>query len=62
MKGSRPLRVATHSPEAEVNLPLDVQGVLEDARLQGRSERREEATGWAGECWPTVLSRETGVW
>ena len=62
MKGSRPLRVATLSPEAEVNLPLDVQDVLEESMLRGQSEKREEATGWPGECWPTVLSLETGVW
>ena len=30
--------------------------------LRGQSEKREEATGWPGECWPTVLSLETGVW
>ena len=46
MKGSRPLRVATLSPEAEVNLPLDVQDVLEESMLRGQSEKREEATGW----------------
>jgi len=62
MKGSQALGVATLSPEAEVNLPLDVQDVLEESMLRGQSEKREEATGWPGECWPTVLSLETGVW
>ena len=61
-KGSRPLGFATPSSEAEVNLPLDVQDVLEESMLRGQSEKREEATGWPGECWPTVLSLETGVW
>ena len=35
MNGSRPLGVATLSPEAEVNLPLDVQDVLEESMLRG---------------------------
>ena len=41
MKGSRPLGVATLSPEAEVKLPLDVQDVLEESMLGGpRSEKK----------------------
>ena len=62
MKGSQPLGVATPSPEAEVKLQLDVQDVLAESMLRGQSEKREEATGCLGECWPTVLSLETGVW
>ena len=62
MKSSQPLGVATTSPEAEVKLQLDVQDVLEESMLRGQSEKREEATGCPGECWPTVLSLETGVW
>ena len=62
MKGSQPLGVATPSPEAEVKLQLDVQDVLEESMLRGQSEKREEATGCPGECRPTVLSLETGVW
>ena len=54
--------ICNPSSEAEVNLPLDVQDVLEESMLRGQSEKREEATGWPGECWPTVLSLETGVW
>ena len=61
MKGSWPLGFATPSSEAEVNLPLDVQDVLEESMLRGQSEKREEPTDCPGECWPTVLSLETGV-
>ena len=44
MKGSQPLGVATLSPEAEVNLPLDVQDVLEESMLRGlRSEKKRPA-------------------
>ena len=44
MKGSRPLGVATLSPEAEVKLPLDVQDVLEESMLRGlRSEKKRPA-------------------
>ena len=49
MKGSQPLGVATLSPEAEVNLPLDVQDVLEESMLGGpRSEKRSEKKRAAG--------------
>ena len=61
-EGLQPLGVATPSPEAEVKLQLDVQDVLEESMLRGQSEKREEATGCPGECWPTVLSLETGIW
>ena len=43
-KGSRPLGFATPSSEAEVNLPLDVQDVLEESMLRGlRSEKKRPA-------------------
>ena len=41
VKGSWPLGFATPSSEAEVNLPLDVQDVLEESMLGGpRSEKK----------------------
>ena len=41
MRGSQTLGVATLSPEAEVNLPLDVQDVLEESMLGGpRCEKK----------------------
>ena len=44
MKGSRPLGVATLSPEAEVKLPLDVQDVLEESMPRGpRNEKKRPA-------------------
>ena len=44
MKGSQPVGFATPSPEAEVNLPLDVQDVLEESMLRGlRSEKKRTA-------------------
>ena len=47
MKGSRPLGFATISPEAEVNLPLDVQDVLEEScfEVSRRSEKNRPAAG-----------------
>ena len=45
MKGSRPLRVATLSPEAEVNLPLDVQEVLEESMLGGPRIEKKRPSG-----------------
>ena len=56
MKGSQPLGVATLSPEAEVNLPLDVQDVLEESMLGGaRSEKRSEKKRAAGRKNPGAL-------
>lgn len=51
METSRHLGDATPSPEAEVNIPLDV---LEKSVVG-------EASEWQGDCWPTVRSLETGV-
>ena len=46
MKGSQPVGFATPSPEAEVNLLLDVQDVLEESMLRGlRSEKKRPAGG-----------------
>ena len=45
MKGSRPLGVATLSPEAEVKLPLDVQDVLEESMLGGPRSEKKRAAG-----------------
>ena len=45
MKGSQPLGVATLSPEAEVNLPLDVQDVLEESMREGPRSGKKRAAG-----------------
>lgn len=46
---SRNLGDATMSPDADVNIPLDVQDMLEYSR------------GWQGDCLPTELALGAGL-
>ena len=54
MQASRPLDDATPSPDADVNIPLDVQDMLEEYMVG-------EPTGRKGDCWPFLFSLEVGI-
>ena len=54
MKASRHLGDVTPSQEADVNMPLDVQDMLEEYMVG-------EPTGGKGDCWPFLFSLDVGM-